>query len=175
MGRNIVLSVFLLSLLGCATTNSQTALNQLQSRVDELEQRLKQKDDEISALKYDLDQSSYSKPKKIETYSSSSRSSSSGSSSGKKNIIRVDASTQDVQEALKRAGYYSGNVDGKIGNKTKSAISDFQRDHGLKADGIVGRKTWEELQAAGIKSTSTVAASEIPAEEISSEQPIVND
>ncbi len=181
MGRNIVLSLFLLSLFGCATTQN-TSMAQLQSRVDELERKLKQKDDEIGTLKSDLDQVTYKAKKSVDTYSSSSEHSSSSSSSGnKKNIIRVDASTQDVQEALKKAGYYNGNVDGKIGNKTKSAISQFQRDHSLKADGIIGRKTWEELQAAGAPKAATTAAAgssaptEVTPEESSSEHPVAND
>lgn len=55
------------------------------------------------------------------------------------------ASTREVQMALKKAGYYSGKVDGVKGRNTKRAIKAFQRDHGLAADGVVGKKTWELL------------------------------
>jgi len=51
----------------------------------------------------------------------------------------------DIQTALKNAGFYTGNVDGKIGPKSKKAIEDFQQAHNLKADGKVGPKTWEAL------------------------------
>jgi peptidoglycan hydrolase-like protein with peptidoglycan-binding domain len=50
-----------------------------------------------------------------------------------------------IQEALKNAGYYDGTVDGKIGPKTRTAIKQFQKDMGLKADGVAGKKTKEKL------------------------------
>lgn len=53
----------------------------------------------------------------------------------------------DIQSALKSAGYYDGEVDGKIGPKTRDAIRAFQRDHNLKADGVCGKKTWEQLKS----------------------------
>lgn len=51
----------------------------------------------------------------------------------------------EIQTALKSAGFYSGNIDGKIGPKSKKAIENFQNANGLKADGKVGAKTWEAL------------------------------
>ena len=51
----------------------------------------------------------------------------------------------EIQTALKNAGFYAGNVDGKIGPKSKKAIEDFQKANGLKADGKVGPKTWEAM------------------------------
>ena len=63
-------------------------------------------------------------------------------------IIRVSGvSILDIQRALKRAGFDPGTLDGRLGKKTKSAIKDFQRNNGLKADGIVGEKTWSLLKA----------------------------
>lgn len=53
--------------------------------------------------------------------------------------------TQDIQAALKNAGYYTGNIDGKKGSMTKKAIEDFQKANNLQADGKVGPKTWEAL------------------------------
>ncbi|MDD5409049.1 MAG: peptidoglycan-binding domain-containing protein [Candidatus Omnitrophica bacterium] len=51
----------------------------------------------------------------------------------------------EIQTALKNAGFYSGNIDGKIGPKSKKAIEDFQSANSLKVDGKVGAKTWEAL------------------------------
>lgn len=51
----------------------------------------------------------------------------------------------EVQTALKNAGFYSGTVDGKIGPNTKKAITEFQKSQGLVADGKVGPKTWDLL------------------------------
>lgn len=52
----------------------------------------------------------------------------------------------NIQKALKKAGYYTGALDGKIGPATRDAIQAFQRDNGLKADGICGRQTWSKLK-----------------------------
>jgi peptidoglycan hydrolase-like protein with peptidoglycan-binding domain len=54
-------------------------------------------------------------------------------------------SIMEIQTALKNAGYYSGSVDGKLGPKTKAAITEFQKANGLTADGKVGLKTWAAL------------------------------
>lgn len=56
------------------------------------------------------------------------------------------ARNKDMQTALKAANFYTGNIDGKIGPKTKRAIVEFQKAKGLKADGKVGPKTWIELE-----------------------------
>lgn len=39
-------------------------------------------------------------------------------------------------------------ADGKFGAKTETAVKAFQKDSGLTADGIVGPKTWDALDAA---------------------------
>lgn len=61
----------------------------------------------------------------------------------------------EIQTALKNAGYYSGNVDGKAGPVTKKAVEEFQKANGLNADGKVGPKTWvllgKHLNAASVK------------------------
>ena len=51
----------------------------------------------------------------------------------------------EVQTALKNAGFYTGNIDGKLGPNTKKAIIEFQKSQGLVADGKVGPKTWDLL------------------------------
>jgi peptidoglycan hydrolase-like protein with peptidoglycan-binding domain len=55
-------------------------------------------------------------------------------------------SIQDIQQALKNAGIYEGNVDGISGPKTRNAIEVFQSKAGLKTDGKVGPKTWQKLK-----------------------------
>lgn len=54
---------------------------------------------------------------------------------------------KNIQQALKNAGLYDGNIDGDIGPKTKQAIRSFQEQNGLSADGKVGPKTWSKLSA----------------------------
>ena len=58
----------------------------------------------------------------------------------------VSIGTKDIQRALKRAGYYTGPVDGVIGPRTKRAIRSFQKANGLKSDGVVGQRTWAKLE-----------------------------
>lgn len=65
---------------------------------------------------------------------------------GKEGATDTLEHNKEIQTALKAAGFYTGNVDGKIGPKTKKAIIEFQKAKGLKADGRVGPKTWAELE-----------------------------
>ncbi len=65
---------------------------------------------------------------------------------------------ENIQTALKNAGLYTGNVDGKIGPKTKKAIEAFQKQNGLTADGKVGPKTWDRLKSYLSKTTEAVPA-----------------
>ena len=59
--------------------------------------------------------------------------------------VSTKPSGNEIQTALKNAGYYSGTIDGKIGHLTKKAIAAFQAANNLKADGKVGPKTWAAL------------------------------
>ncbi len=58
---------------------------------------------------------------------------------------------KQIQEKLKRWGYYKGSVDGIYGSKTLEAVKYFQRKNGLTVDGIAGDKT---LKAMGIMNSS---------------------
>ena len=63
---------------------------------------------------------------------------------------------RQIQEKLKRWGYYNGSIDGVYGSRTEEAVKSFQRKNGLTADGIAGRKT---LNAMGIYSSSSSGGS----------------
>ena len=68
-----------------------------------------------------------------------------------KPTLRKGDSGEDVrelQERLNQLGYDCGEADGEFGTKTKNAVVQFQTKHGLKPDGVVGRKTWAELDGA---------------------------
>lgn len=52
---------------------------------------------------------------------------------------------KEVQQRLKKWGYYSGAVDGIFGSGTKKAVIAFQKKNGLTADGIVGKATYKAL------------------------------
>jgi N-acetylmuramoyl-L-alanine amidase len=52
---------------------------------------------------------------------------------------------REVQRRLKNWGYYNGAVDGVFGKGTKDAVIAFQKKNGIKADGIVGKATYQAL------------------------------
>ena len=52
---------------------------------------------------------------------------------------------REVQRRLKNWGYYNGPVDGVFGKGTKDAVIAFQKKNGIKADGIVGKATYQAL------------------------------
>lgn len=53
---------------------------------------------------------------------------------------------KEIQLALRRAGYYQGPIDGKVGAKTRKALKAFQQANHLVADGVAGTKTMVALQ-----------------------------
>jgi murein L,D-transpeptidase YcbB/YkuD len=148
---------------GCASTQPPSTLNQLQIKVAQLERKIEDKDEELTSLKKrvediedDLDG--------LEPYSVVEPSfgnyretapaerikdvrSVPATVKDEENIIRVSAGALAVQQALKKSGYYTGAVDGKAGPATKKAVENFQKDQGLKVDGIVGQQTWDRLRA----------------------------
>lgn len=137
-----------LILAGCATTRkgADTSGDQ-QSRITQLEQELEQKDEEINDLKDEVQALSEEKKKDYSTSRRASRYESvEPASRASQEIIRVDVATDQVQKALKNAGYYSGPIDGKVGDKTKKAIAEFQKANNLTPDGIIGKRTWNELK-----------------------------
>ena len=48
--------------------------------------------------------------------------------------------TAEVQQALARAGYYRGAIDGVIGSGTRSAIRAYERANGLRVDGRIDQE-----------------------------------
>ena len=138
ISKALVFSVTgLIFLSGCATTKTHRAESaDAQSQVAALQAAVQAKDQQIQDLESQLQSHQDSL-----TYSSNV-------SSSKGSKIRVaGVSIKDVQKALVRAGYDPGPADGEWGKKTRSAIQKFQRRKNLKADGIVGEKTWSLLNS----------------------------
>ena len=149
--RALFYLILIVGLTGCATTRSVTNVDNLQIKVSQLEKQVEQNGQDVSDLRTDVQQLSDQMNEMDANQAGSSASSSpemksSAITKPDGDIIRVAASASEVQKALKGAGYYTGTVDGKIGGMTKKAIEDFQRDHGLTADGIIGQRTWSELK-----------------------------
>lgn len=135
-----ILIIISFLIAGCATPAKQMDLEtqKLRTQIGTLEQQLKESEKEIENLeaqlekerqiRRDLEKQLWMKKKTLE----------------ETKTLRKP-SIRNIQTALRKAGFYDGPVDGKLGPRTRQAIKDFQKSKGLKADGIVGRKTWQEL------------------------------
>lgn len=125
----VAISLFVIFLAGCTTTHrrQESQSKEPTYRSDYLQSGPQVKEEEMAA-------------------SSSSLSLSDTTSS-----LAIKLSARQIQRALKNAGYYQGSIDGKIGSKTKEAIIKFQKAQGLKADGIVGKKTAAALNTYLVK------------------------
>jgi hypothetical protein len=56
-----------------------------------------------------------------------------------------DEVVADVQASLQEQGYYHGEVDGLMGPLTRTALADFQRDHGLITTAALDQPTLSSL------------------------------
>jgi peptidoglycan hydrolase-like protein with peptidoglycan-binding domain len=54
--------------------------------------------------------------------------------------------TVTVQQELARRGYHVGAADGVLGRRTRAAIRDYQRDHGLPVTGEVSLELVNHLR-----------------------------
>ena len=59
---------------------------------------------------------------------------------------KVSYDIKKIQSLLRKAGFYKGEIDGKVGPQTIKAIKQFQRSKKLKESGVINVKTWEELK-----------------------------
>ena len=142
----IIALVLTASLAGCATTKKDASSEQLQMRISDMQKQIEQKSFEIEDLKSQVDELN-GQLKEAQAKPAPAPKPAVTSSSPEKGIIRVAATPQDIQTSLKNAGYYSGVIDGKVGDRTRQAIKAFQEANGLKADGVIGQKTWDKLKA----------------------------
>ena len=146
--------VLLLAVTGCAPKKQTSRqINSLQAQVGAMS-------DEIARL----DQALYETRQAIQSETSHGRQlrSQVGESQSRVRALKEEESvikgiyktptgfelpSVSIQEALKNAGYYKGTLDGKIGASTRDAIKSFQKDNGMSADGVVGRRTWSKLKS----------------------------
>ena len=65
------------------------------------------------------------------------------------------SNVKELQKLLIAKGYSCGpkGADGKFGDSTLAAVKQFQKDWGLKQDGIVGAETWKMLESTPDKAT----------------------
>ena len=65
------------------------------------------------------------------------------------------AEVKKLQEALKNRGYYSGKLDATYGSGVYAAVKAFQKQYGLKVDGIAGPATQIMLYNSSSSSADT--------------------
>ena len=145
MKRNVALfSVAAIGLLaaGCATSMhgsqaktqeadaAKTQVAALETRIDELNQRI-----EDVAQRQQAARSYLTATKRQTVHANAAEGTETKLAAG------TTLSAKQTQLALKSAGFYSGQVDGKFGLQTKDAVKAFQRSKGLNPDGVVGSKT----------------------------------
>ncbi|MBU3758603.1 MAG: hypothetical protein FGM27_01590 [Candidatus Omnitrophica bacterium] len=159
MARSVMMSfmglvLVMMTLTGCASKKGTTKqINALQAQVGVLTDEVIRLDDALQSTRTALQEE---ENRRSELNSQLSQSSARiGSLREEESVIRgiyrtpsgFELPSASIQKALKNAGYYQGAVDGKIGPGTRKAIEAFQRDNGLSADGVVGRKTWSKLKS----------------------------
>ena len=62
--------------------------------------------------------------------------------------LSPEYSIRNVQQALNTLGYTAGTADGKMGAKTRTAISAYQRDNGLAPTGAPSAELYDRLLAS---------------------------
>jgi len=128
----VVIFPVLMLFSGCATTGSKE-MGSLKNRVSALEERQDVIESRSRAVSTGVTYVSAVERPALSTAFKTSQKTLSG------------MTKKDFQTALKKAGYYSGPIDGKIGPKTRKAITDFQAANNLKVDGVVGSQTKSAL------------------------------
>lgn len=62
-------------------------------------------------------------------------------------LLCMGDGVREIQKGLNLCGH-SVDIDGEFGPLTEAAVIEFQKDHDLEADGIVGKNTWAALVEA---------------------------
>jgi len=144
MKKFAYLAVVLLALClvsGCSSVPKQfkAEVSDIKSRVDTLETRV----EGVETKAADVERMSSEQARAIEDMKS--KPAATNVSIKHRSGSRSKESVRDTQTCLKNAGFYNGKIDGVKGRQTRKAIKDFQEANGLKADGVVGPKTWDAL------------------------------
>ena len=144
--RTAVVTLSLLVMVsGCAGRSTRSNLSRMQSQVNLLDERVTQLEHSGWNAPPSSPESSAQAPSSLPESVTTLRES--RTSGARVKVAAGKPSTRQIQKALKNAGFYQGNIDGKMGPLTRQAVEEFQRINGLTADGVVGRKTWTKLQA----------------------------
>jgi murein L,D-transpeptidase YcbB/YkuD len=136
-----ILAAFIISGCGTSQKKVQTEVTGIKTRVETLESRV----EGVESKQAEVERLAAEQAQALEDMKSAGMSQAKTNISVKPREGARSEKMKDIQQALKNAGYYNGNVDGVKGKGTKRAIKEFQKANGLRADGVVGRKTWDLL------------------------------
>jgi outer membrane murein-binding lipoprotein Lpp len=155
----VVIAATALVVSGCSTMPKKVKeeISGLRTKVDTLESRV----DTVESKQAEVEKATVEQSQVIEQLKSQKPSGPVTNISVKERdeeSLTPKDKTKEIQGYLKKAGYYDGKIDGIKGTQTKKAIRDFQRSNGLRADGVVGPKTWELLRKQGAAGGSAESA-----------------
>ena len=139
--RTVFLGMVVVSLSGCASGKTSQELKRLQSQVGLLDQRVGQ----LERAGGTWQASEILPEPAMEPAQTMATGAKPVAGTSKGVAASVKPSTREIQQALKNSGFYQGSLDGKMGPMTRESIKEFQRVHGLKDDGVVGKQTWTQL------------------------------
>jgi len=84
---------------------------------------------------------------RVGTFTTAERKAAGSSTSSSSSSSANTETIKSVQTMLKALGYYTGDITGNVGEKTKAAITQFQNEFDLDADGVAGPKTIAKLES----------------------------
>ena len=70
----------------------------------------------------------------------------------------INPLVEEIQVVLDKFGYDTGTKDGRMGQKTREAIKEFQESIGIKDTGYIDQRTWRQIE--DIRRTNDGGASE---------------
>ncbi len=143
----LMLMIGLIALSGCASRKTGKKVDTIQAQVNAMTDELVRLDQSLQDTRAALQ----TQEGGVSGVSESSFAASSGEGAMVGGMYRTPSGFEipsvNIQRALKKAGYYNGAIDGKVGPGTRDAIASFQKDNGLTADGVCGRGTWAKLKS----------------------------
>jgi peptidoglycan hydrolase-like protein with peptidoglycan-binding domain len=81
------------------------------------------------------------------------------SKSGRAERDTAMTDTRAAQQALKTQGFDPGPIDGRMGPRTRAAVSDYQRKNDLPATGMLDEATLAKLEVRGSRASDVPSAS----------------
>lgn len=152
--KALMVLVFLIFIAGCITTPKkpdESEIKALEDRISLLEAEVLKKNSEIINLTNALEKEKQEKKELLETVNKQKEQIEGLTEAIQEQKRKARSKTyyktvMKVQTALRNAGFDPGTIDGRMGPRTRKALKEFQKAHGLSADGSLDKQTWALLQ-----------------------------